>query len=79
MHNNYKEYIQNAISIFWDTKKKQLANSTDKSNRGAVVGGKQLDGFIETFKKVAISAGVSEPYIYTKNNYIPGYFRSSKD
>lgn len=79
MQNNYKEAIQNAITTFWDTKKSQLAHSTDKSNRGAVVGGKQLDGFIKTLKDLAISAGVSESCIYTKNNYLPGYFRSSKD
>ena len=79
MQNNYKKAKQQAIATFWDTKKNQLAHSTDKSNRGAVVGGKQLDGFIEILKEVAISAGVSESCIYTKNNYLPGYFRSSKD
>lgn len=79
MQNNYKKAKQQAIATFWDTKKSQLAHSTDKSNRGAVVGGKQLDGFIEILKEVAISAGVSESCIYTKNNYLPGYFRSSKD
>lgn len=79
MQKDYKEEIQNAITTFWNTKKNQLAHSTDKSNRGAVVGGKQLDSFIEILKRVAISAGVSESNIYTKNNYLPGYFRSSKD
>ncbi len=79
MQNHYKEAIQNAITTFWNTKKNQLAHSTDKSNRGAVVGGKQLDGFIKILKDIAISAGVSKSCIYTKNNYIPGYFRSSKD
>lgn len=79
MQNNYKKAKQQAIATFWDTKKNQLAHSTDKSNRGAVVGGKLLDGFIEILKEVAISAGVSESCIYTKNNYLPGYFRSSKD
>lgn len=56
-----------------------LAHSTDKSNRGVVVGGKQLDGFIGILKNLALSVGINESCIYTKNNYLPGYFRSSKD
>ena len=79
MNYNFQHEIKNAIHQFWQTKKNQLAHSTDKSNRGAVVGGKQLDGFIIILKKLALSAGVKENYIYTKNNYLPGYFRSSKD
>ena len=35
-----------------------LAYSTDKSNRGAVVGGKQLDGFIGILKKLALSVAI---------------------
>lgn len=50
-----------------------LAHSTDKSNRGAVVGGKQLDGFIGILKNLALSVGINESCIYTKNNYLPGY------
>lgn len=37
-------------TCFWQTKTNQLAHSTDKSNRGAVTGGKQLDGFIVILK-----------------------------
>lgn len=79
MQNNFQNEIKNAINQFWQTKKNQLAHSTDKSNRGAVVGGKQLDGFIGILKNLALSVGINESCIYTKNNYLPGYFRSSKD
>ena len=41
--------------------------------------GKQLDNFISLLKKVAIDAGVKENCIFTKHNYLPGYFRSSKE
>lgn len=71
--------VERAIAYFWDTKAKQLVNSGDSSNRGSVVGGKQMDGFVELLRDVAIHAGIPEKYIITDNNYLPGYFRSSKD
>lgn len=68
-----------AIRHFWGTKDQQLKRSSDSSNRGAVVGGKQLDGFIKLFKDACISVGVPSECIYDNNNYVPGFFRSSKD
>ena len=56
-----------------------MAASVDKSNRGAVLGGKQMDGFVSLLKKVAEDSGVPGSCIFTKNNYLPGYFRSSKN
>ena len=75
----YLKEITKAVSFFWKSKQKQLATSVDKSNRGAVVGGKQMDGFISLLKKVAENSGVPRSCIYTKNNYLPGFFRSSKN
>lgn len=71
--------IDKAVAYFWDTKNKQLEASGDESNRGSVVGGKQLDGFIELLRDIALSTGIPQQYIITDNNYLPGYFRSSKD
>lgn len=68
-----------AIRYFWSTKKSQLENSSDSSNRGAVVAGKQLDGFLSLLKQASLSVGVPKECIYDKNNHIPGFFRSSKD
>lgn len=62
--------IEKAIAYFWDTKAKQLVNSGDSSNRGSVVGGKQMDGFVELLRDVAIHAGIPEKYIITDNNYL---------
>ena len=43
----YSNLIANALSFFWNTKKRQLTESSDASNRGAVLGGKQMDGFVD--------------------------------
>ncbi len=76
---DYTSLVSKAVRFFWGTKSRQLSDSGDSSNRGAVVGGKQMDGFIELLKEVAIDAGVPDDYIITDKNYLPGYFRSSKD
>ena len=68
-----------AIEYFWRTKNNQLKRSSDSSNRGAVVGGKQLDGFINLIRDACLSVGVPLECIYDNNNYVPGFFRSSKD
>ena len=75
----YSDLIANAVSFFWNTKKRQLTESGDSSNRGAVVGGKQMDGFVDLLRKVAVDAGVPNECVITDKNYLPGYFRSSKD
>lgn len=76
---DYTSLLSEAVEFFWRTKSRQLSHSGDSSNRGAVVGGKQMDGFIKLLKEVAIDAGVPDDYIITDKNYLPGYFRSSKD
>ncbi len=76
---DFQPILVRAIDTFWSTKKKQLIASGDTSNRGAVLGGKQMDGFIQLLKEVAIEMGIPSECIITNNNYLPGYFRSSKD
>lgn len=77
--NDQNALIKAAIKSFWETKQKQLTASGDSSNRGAVVGAKQLDAFADLLKTLAIEQGVPEECIYTSQAYLPGYFRSSKD
>ena len=77
--NDYSEQTAKAARGFWQTKRRQLASSGDTSNRGAVVGGKQMDGFVALLRQVAMDAGVPADAIITDKNYLPGFFRSSKD
>lgn len=82
--NKYQPLIEDAIKTFWDTRSKQkneqiYNNTIDQGNRGAVTGGKQLDGFIQIIVTIAIEVGIPNEWIYTKNNHIPGFFRPTKD
>jgi len=76
---DYASLVSNAVKFFWGTKSRQLINSGDSSNRGAVVGGKQMDGFVSLLRQVALDVGIPAETIITDKNYLPGYFRSSKD
>lgn len=77
----YSSSILLAIELFWNTRTHQLSNKTkvDQGNRGAVTGGKQLDGFLTLLKKIATDTGIPEENIYTKGNNLPGFFRPTKD
>ena len=80
----YQKELEESIKYFWMTRnqqiEKQISNRTqDQGNRGAVTGGKQLDGFINLLRKVAVDNGVPENCIFIKGNNLPGYFRPTKD
>ena len=80
----YADLIQNAIAYFWNTRNKQLNDQInrdvqDAGNRGAVTGGKQMDGFVALLTKIALDSGIPQECIYTRNNQLPGYFRPTKD
>lgn len=74
-----EDLLKAAVRDFWDIKSRQSDRSTDLSNRGAVVGARQMDGFLSLLKAACIEVGVPETCIYDRHNYIPGFFRSSKD
>ena len=77
----YKNEIKKAVNAFWGVRDSQFRNQAkkDSGTRGAVTGGKQLDGFVELFRTVALDIGIPEEYIFTKKNVLPGYFRPTKD
>ncbi|MCD8388201.1 MAG: PaeR7I family type II restriction endonuclease, partial [Bacteroidales bacterium] len=70
---------QNAIDFFWEMREKQSAVSSDNTQHGAVLGGKQLDGFIELLSTIANRMGIGSEYIHKKGNILPGFYRPSKD
>ena len=76
--------IKQAIQFFWNTRAsqitRQVANDVrDQGSRGAVTGGKQLDGFLDLIKETLIENGVAESVIYTNRKLeLPGYYRPSK-
>lgn len=76
---NITKELSSAIDFFWKTKARQLKNSIDATGRGSVVGGKQMDGFLKLLRKACVAIGVPDKCIFDRQNYVPGFFRSSKD
>lgn len=73
-----------AVRAFWDTRLAQaeaarLRGLADQGARGAVTGGKQMNGFIRIIVDYLKKAGVPESDIFLKNRELPGYFRATKD
>ncbi len=80
----YKRLIDDAVELFWNTRNRQKTDQESKDikdtgNRSAVTGGKQLDGFLDLLTTVAIDVGIPKDCVYLKGNYIPGFFRPTKD
>ncbi len=81
---SYDNKIRFAVTYFWHTRARQLGaqknrKTVDQGNRGAVTGGKQMDGFIELLTEIALEMGVPQKNIHTSANYLPGFFRPSKN
>ena len=76
--------VWEAIQFFWNTRRGQIFKQTeqghrDQGNRGAVTGGKQLDGFVSLITELLILNGVPEKCIYTNSDLeLPGFFRPNK-
>lgn len=79
-----EEKIYKATRFFWNTRTNQIEkqaslNNHDQGNRGAVTGGKQLDGFVDLVKDILILNGIDEQYIHTTSDVeLPGYYRPNK-
>ncbi len=82
--NDLDDRIASAVKIFWNTRNRQIARQNDtgvhdQGNRGAVTGGKHLDGFVDLICDVLIFNGVPKDCIYTdKDLELPGYYRPNK-
>lgn len=79
--------FHDAVVHFWTTRDKQTGNQQNKGTiaqgfRGAVTGGKQMDGFLITIANLMTEKGVPEDHIYLsrrRERYIPGFFRPTKE
>lgn len=82
--NDIDEKLIDAIAYFWTTRSGQIERQQnhgviDNGNRGAVTGGKQLDGFVDLISDLLKLNGVPSKCIFTKSDLeIPGFYRPNK-
>lgn len=81
---NLDEEIARAITLFWNTRRRQIRKqaesaSRDQGNRGAVTGGKQLDGFVKLMRDILLLNGLGEKNIFVDADLeLPGFYRPNK-
>lgn len=77
----YEDRIANAVAHFWKIRNKQgvAGKSNDQGHRGAVTGGKQLDGIVELMSYIAKDNGIPESWVHSRNSTLPGFFRPTKN
>ncbi len=74
-----------AVAFYWQTRKAQKdkqkqIGKADQGLRSAVTGGAQMDGFIDLFLELIVSAGIKPKYISRKKAVeLPGFFRPTKE
>ena len=82
---NLSSLTERAVAHYWGMRSKQKrkqkqSGRSDQGLRGAVTGGAQMDGFIELFTKLILSAGINKKYIYRDADVeLPGFFRPTKE
>jgi hypothetical protein len=77
---NFDLLISKAIKQFWLSRSSSI-NTSQEGGRGSVIAGKNLDGFAEIIKIVALNCGIDDKSILItgkKQLTIPGFFRPSK-
>lgn len=77
---SFEDDVKNSIRVFWESRNKGKTSSQEGS-RGSVIAGKNLDGFTQIIKNVAIHCGLPESAVIVtgrKTLTIPGYFRPTK-
>jgi hypothetical protein len=76
--------LRKAVKLFWQTRIEQSSRPTDGTDRdrgarGAVTGGKQMNGFIRVVRDMLIAAKVPQSCIaIEKLVELPGWFRAEK-
>lgn len=76
--------LREAVRHFWATRVEQLGRQggsadRDRGGRGAVTGGKQMDGFVRLVRELLVAAKVPESCIAIDRQVeLPGWFRAEK-
>jgi hypothetical protein len=79
-----KSGLSKAVRHFWETRhgqqdKQRESGRLDQGARGAVTGGKQMNGFVVLVREIITDCGLSCDSIHTETYLeLPGYYRPEK-
>lgn len=82
---DYQQKAKLAVQAFWGgrdsaAQKQLVSGKVDQGSRGAVTGGKNMDGFVEIVTDLVRANGLSDVDVHLKRRVLtlPGYFRPTK-
>lgn len=76
---------QQAVAHYWQTRtsqrrRQQETGKADHGLRSAVIGGAQMDRFVDLFSDLIADAGIPREFIFRKRAVeLPGFFRPTKE
>ncbi len=84
---NLELRVEEAVGHFWRTRQRQAKNQgrasgrKDYGSRGAVTGGKQIDGFTRLMAELLKESGLPRDTIHIEKRQVvlPGWFRPTKE
>lgn len=77
----FDRLTQQAVHQFWHSRDSGTVNASSNNGRNAVVGGKNMDGFVELVRAVVKHCGLHEDTVHTRKSKVvlPGFFRATKN
>ncbi len=78
---NFDLLVAQAVRNFWGLRGQARSGGMQGGTRDAVLGGKNMDGFVDLVKAVVAHAGFPPEVVYTQKSRVilPGFFRATKN
>lgn len=78
---SFDELITEATRTFWRSRGSGLINADQSVGRNAVVGGKNMDGFVDVVHAVVAHCGLPPTDVHVRKSQVvlPGFFRATKN
>lgn len=78
---DFDSCVSRAIASFWGTRDGARSKKPQGGTRDAVVGGKNMDGFIDLVRRVVTHCGMPSESVQTRKSQLvlPGFFRATKN
>ncbi len=78
---DFEERVKAAVRRFWTGRSGKLSERKQGGSRDSVVGGQNMNGFIELVTHVAEHCGLPADAVHSKRSKaaLPGFFRATKD
>jgi hypothetical protein len=78
---DFDEAVTAAVDLFWHSRGSGVVAKSQGGSRDAVVGGKNMDGFVSLVRMVATHCGLDADDVHMRKSRVvlPGFFRATKN